>query len=132
MPYQDYADGVYLAAQASPKGGFAHFGALDVGNCLQIPGADGTNPIIVHQCPPRIRAGWLYDTGTWQLLAVEIDAIAARQRYMAALTVPEYYVLRHNCEHFRALRRDRLMGEQAASGHRVAGRRHGTDRRRGQ
>lgn len=99
MPYQGYADGVYLAAQASAKGGFAHFGVLDIGNCLEVPGADGINPIVVHQCPPRIRADWLYDTGTWQLLAVETDAIAARQRYTAALTVPDYHVLRHNCEH---------------------------------
>jgi len=100
MPYQDFADGVYLAAQPSRKGGFAHFGALDIGNCLEIPGADGINPIIVHQCPPRIRADWLYDTGTWQLLAVAADPAAALQRYKAALTNPDYYVLRHNCEHF--------------------------------
>lgn len=100
MPYQDYADGVYLASQPSTKGGLAHFAALDIGNCLQISGADGITPVLVHQCPPRICADWFYGTGTWQLLAVETNALAARQRYMAALTVPDYDVLRHNCEHF--------------------------------
>jgi hypothetical protein len=100
MPYQGYADGIYLAAQPSTKGVFTHFGTLDIGNCLQIEGADGIHPIIVDQSPPHIQASWLRETGTWQLLAVASDPTAARLRYLAALTSPHYYPLRHNCEHF--------------------------------
>ncbi len=100
MPYQGYPDGVYLAAQPSRKGVFVHYLVLDIGNRLEIPGADGLNPVVVHQSPPHIRADWFSDTGGCQLVAIAGDDAAARIRYQAALTNPDYYVLRHNCEHF--------------------------------
>lgn len=100
MPYQGYPDGVYLGTQSSRKGGFAHYLVLDIGNRLQVPAADGINPVAVHQCPPRIRADWFRDVGDCLLLAVASDEKAARLRYEAALTSPDYYLFRHNCEQF--------------------------------
>jgi hypothetical protein len=80
MLYQGYADGIYLAMQPVTKGAIAHFGVLDIGDKLPVPGADGINPIVVYQYPPRIRADWLSETGAWQLLAVATDTPAALQR----------------------------------------------------
>lgn len=99
MAYQGYSDGIYLAAQPSRKGGFAHFLVLDIGNRLEVPGADGMNPVIVHQTPPGIQAELFQGEGVW-LLAKATDDAAALQRYRAACTVPAYHFLRHNCEHF--------------------------------
>ncbi len=100
MSYQGYPDGLYLVVQKSPTKGVDHYGILDIGNNLEVTGADGINPVIVHQCPPGIRADWLQDTGTWNVLGKITDERYAIERYKAALANPTYDLFGHNCEHF--------------------------------
>ena len=100
MSYQGYPDGLYLVVQKSPTKGVDHYGILDIGNNLEVTGADGINPVIVHQCPPGIRADWLQDTGTWNVLGKITDERYAIERYKAALANPAYDLFGHNCEHF--------------------------------
>jgi hypothetical protein len=100
MSYQGYPDGLYLVVQKSPTKGVDHYGILDIGNNLEVTGADGINPVIVHQCPPGIRADWLHDTGTWNVLGKITDERYAIERYKAALANPAYDLFGHNCEHF--------------------------------
>lgn len=100
MFYQGYPDGLYLVVQKSPTKGVDHYGILDIGNNLEVTGADRINPVIVHQCPPGIRADWLQDTGTWNVLGKITDERYAIERYKAALANPAYDLFGHNCEHF--------------------------------
>jgi hypothetical protein len=100
VPYQNLADGLYLVTQRSAAKGVDHYGILDVGNRLRVPGADGTNPVVVHQCPPGIRADWLQDTGAWEVLGRITDEPYAVARYHTALANPAYDLFGHNCEHF--------------------------------
>lgn len=100
MPYQGRPDGLYLVMQKSPTKGVDHYGILDIGNKLLVQGADGINPVIVHQCPPSIRADLLEGTGTWNILGRITDEQYAIARYKAALADPAYNLFGHNCEHF--------------------------------
>jgi hypothetical protein len=100
VPYQGYPDGLYLVARPSAEKGVDHYGILDIGDRLKVPNADGINPIVVHQCPPSIRADWLQDTGIWQVLGQITDEPYPIQRYHAAIASPAYSFFGHNCEHF--------------------------------
>lgn len=100
MPYQGYPDGLYLVVQKSTAKGVDHYGILDIGNRLGVQGADGINPVIVHQRPPNIKAEWLQSTAAWNLLGRIPDEQYAIMRYRAALADPAYDLFGHNCEHF--------------------------------
>ena len=100
MSYQGYPEGLYLVVQKSTEKGVDHYGILDIGNRLGMPGADGINPVIVHQCPPGIRADWLQNTGAWSVRGKITDEPYAIERYKAALANPAYDLFGHNCEHF--------------------------------
>lgn len=100
MPYQGYLEGLYLVAQKSATKGVDHYGILDIGNRLAVQGADGINPVIVHQRPPSIQAEWLQGTGTWNVEGKITDERHAMARYRAALADPAYDLFGHNCEHF--------------------------------
>jgi hypothetical protein len=100
MPYQDYADGLYLATHWSANKRVEHFLILDIGNRLGIEGVDGSNPVVVHQCPPMIRTDWLQDVGACLLRTKIEDEAAAIERLHFALRNPQYALFFHNCEHF--------------------------------
>ena len=100
MPYQNLPDGLFLLKRPSPDKRVEHYGVLDVGNCLGIPEADGSHPVVVHQTPPSVRFDWLQDTSAWQILGHVIDEEAAITRLAAALSTPGYNLFGHNCEHF--------------------------------
>lgn len=100
MPYQNFADGLHLVKQRSAGKGVDHYGILDIGNRLQVQGADGINPVLVHQSPPGIQANWLQNTGAWKALGRIIDEPYAIARYHAALASSAYDLFGHNCEHF--------------------------------
>lgn len=100
MPYQGYLDGLYLVTQRSPGKAVDHYGILDIGDRLGVGGADGINPVIVHQSPPGIKAEWLQHTGEWRVLGPITDEPYAIERYKAALANPKYDLFGHNCEHF--------------------------------
>ena len=55
MPFQQFADGLYLLLQRSPSKGVDHYGILDVGNRLRSPIVP-IEPVVIHQTPPEIRA----------------------------------------------------------------------------
>jgi hypothetical protein len=99
MPYKGYPDGLYLLKQRSERKGVDHFGIADIGNCLKVAGADGINPVVVHQTPPCIRADWLRDTRPWRVLGRIVDESGAVARYHEALKNPTYWIW-NNCEHF--------------------------------
>jgi len=69
VPYQGFPDGLYLVMQRSVGKGIDHYGILDIGNRLGVRGADGINPVIVHQSPSGITADWLGQTPYERLLA---------------------------------------------------------------
>ncbi len=100
MPYQGFPDGLYLVMQRSVGKGIDHYGILDIGNRLGVRGADGINPVIVHQSPSGITADWLQDTRAWHVLGKITDEAYAIRRYHAALANPAYNLFGHNCEHF--------------------------------
>ena len=100
MPYQGLTDGLYLVMQRSPGKAVDHYGILDIGNRLAVGGADGINPVVVHQTPPGIKADWLQHTGEWRVLGRITDEPFAIARYRAALANPKYDLFGHNCEHF--------------------------------
>ncbi len=102
MPYQELSNGLYRIHQPAQKCGLKvdHYGILDIGNNLQIPGADREQPTVVHQTPPRIRADRLADTGPFSVVESIGDIEGARARLRNALQDPEYRVLKNNCEHF--------------------------------
>ena len=100
MPYQGHADGLYLVVQKSPTKGVDHYGILDIGNKLGVSGADGVNPVVVHQSPPGIKAEWLQATGTWNIRGKITEEHFAIARLKAALANPAYDLFGHNCEHF--------------------------------
>ena len=98
MPYQQFADGLYLLKQSSPSKGVDHYGILDVGNRLAYPSVD--QPVVVHQTPPAIRVDWLRSTGCWAVIARILDEPAAIGRIRTAMANPRYDLFGHNCEHF--------------------------------
>ena len=100
MPYQGYSDGLYLVAQKSEAKGVDHYGIMDIGNRIRHPGADGINPVIIHQTPPTIRIDWFQNTGVWRVLGAVADESFALQRLNAAFANPNYDLFGNNCEHF--------------------------------
>ena len=98
MPYEGFADGLYLLKQQSPSKGVSHYGILDVGNRLAYPNVD--QPIVVHQTPPAIRVDWLRSTGSWAVIGRIVDEGAAIGRLGTAMANPRYDLFGHNCEHF--------------------------------
>jgi hypothetical protein len=100
MPCQGLPDGLYLVKQSSAGKGVDHFGILDIGNLLGVPGADGINPVVVHQTPPRIRHDWFQNTGSWLALGRITDEPFAIARHRMALANPAYDLFGNNCEHF--------------------------------
>jgi hypothetical protein len=100
VPYQGYSDGLYLVAQKSEAKRVDHYGILDIGNRICLPGADGINPVIIHQTPPTIRIDWFQNTGVWRVLGAVADEPFALQRLNAAFTNPNYDLFGNNCEHF--------------------------------
>jgi len=100
MPYQEYSDGIYLLRRPAAAKPLDHYAVLDVGNRIGFINADGTQPVVVHQMPPRIRFDWLQDTGTWEVLGIVLDEEDAIRRLHLALQSPDYALFRHNCEHF--------------------------------
>jgi Lecithin retinol acyltransferase len=105
MPYHQpdgvvLADGLYVVKQKSKQKGVDHYGILDVGNRLRIPGVDGINPVIVHQTPPHIQASYLHQTGWWANHGRIADEAGAIGRLQAALGSPKYDLVFNNCEHF--------------------------------
>ena len=102
MPYKNYPDGLYLLKQASEKNGIAidHYGVADVGNVLRHPESDGSQPLVIHQTPPRIQINWLKDTGRWQVIGKVIDVKGAKARLREAFKNPAYNLFGNNCEHF--------------------------------
>jgi hypothetical protein len=99
MPYQGFADGLYLLKQKGAKG-VDHYGILDVGNRIGHPQADGRHPIVIHQTPPTIAMSWLQDTGAWTMAGRISDEADAIRRMRVALQKPGYDLFGHNCEHF--------------------------------
>ena len=100
MPYQQFADGLYLLKQNSQQKGVDHYGILDVGNRIELPKVDGSHPVVVHQTPPAVSLHWLQDTGVWDVLGKITDEQKAIQRMKKALENPKYDLFGHNCEHF--------------------------------
>lgn len=100
MPYQGYVDGLYLVKQRSAKKGCDHYGIVDIGNRTRHPRVDGHQPVVFHQVPPVLRADWLQDTGSWDVLARITDEAMAIERLKAAAGNPNYDLFGNNCEHF--------------------------------
>jgi hypothetical protein len=96
MPYQHLKDGLYLIKTRCREKGVDHYGILDVGNRLGLPGVNGIRPVIVHQTPPRIRFDWL--EGKWNVLGKIADEKMARERVRIALQDPKYALFGNNCE----------------------------------
>jgi hypothetical protein len=102
MPYQGHADGLYLVARRSPEKGVDHYGIVDIGNRFRLVGADGINPVVVHQRPPAIAAEWLKNAGPgdWRVLGKIGDEVYAIERLRQAAANPGYNLFGNNCEHF--------------------------------
>lgn len=100
MPYQQYSDGLYLLKQKSEAKGVDHYGILDVGNRINHPQIDGSNPVVIHQTPPSIKLDWLQNTGAWTVLGKITNEEDAKSRMNAAFQTPNYDLFGHNCEHF--------------------------------
>ncbi len=99
MPYQGVPDGLYLVKRRSEAKGVDHFGILDVGNRLGYPQA--SQPVVLHQVPPAVRADWLQNTaGPWTILGRILDEAGAINRINEAARNPRYDVLGNNCKHF--------------------------------
>jgi len=101
MPYQGFADGLYLLKQRSQAKGVDHYGILDVGNRIAHPEVNWRHPpVVIHQTPPRLRLDWLQNTGQWQALGRIDDEGGALARIQQAFQNPKYDLFGHNCEHF--------------------------------
>lgn len=102
MPYQGYPDGLYLAVRRSPEKAVDHYGIIDIGNRFRLAGADGINPVVVHQRPPAIAAEWLQHAGPgdWRILGKIGDEGYAIERLKQAVANPAYDLFGNNCEHF--------------------------------
>jgi hypothetical protein len=100
VPYQGYADGLYLLKQQSAGKGVEHYGILDVGNRLRHPQVNYPQPIVVHQTPPSLRLDWLQNTGAWSVLARIEPEQSAVDRIRKAFEDPKYDLFGNNCEHF--------------------------------
>src|SRR5438105_15521218 len=84
LPYQGWADGLYLVKRASPGKGVDHYAVLDIGNRLGC--AYAPYPIILEMVPPTVQANWLADA--WQVVVKAPDDAAAIARLHAALANP--------------------------------------------
>jgi hypothetical protein len=66
---------------------------------FRLKGADGVNPIVVHQSPPAIKFDLLQNTGGWFIVCKIEDEAAAIARLKFALRDPAYRLFWHNCQH---------------------------------
>jgi len=99
VPYQGYADGLYLVTQRSREKGVDHFAIIDIGNSFSLPEADGVNAVVVHLCRSGVVVEPLRHTGTWRVLEKITDEASAVERYHDAVADP-YKLFANNCEHF--------------------------------
>ena len=104
MPYQGLADGLYLAEQTGLKlKGYpvTHFGIIDVGNVLGIPGVDtDKGPTVIHQTPPEIQFEHIGGERPWEIMDRITDIDGAKARIAQGLEKPKYDIFTNNCEHF--------------------------------
>jgi hypothetical protein len=96
MPYQGWADGLYLVKRASPEKGVDHYAVLDIGNWLG--NAYAPYPVVVEMNTTGIHANWL--TSPWHVVAMATDERAALARLQQALANPNYALFGNSCEHF--------------------------------
>ena len=95
-----YQRGLYKVRQLGGSKKFAHYGILDVGNCLRRPGGSYFKPEVIHQIPPGIRSDTLHDFGPYKIVRKITDVEDAIRRYHLALNNPKYDLFGNNCEHF--------------------------------
>lgn len=101
VPYQGFPDGLYLLKQPSArKVGINHYGIWDIGNRIGLEGADGVNPVVVHQVLEGLRPEWFQDTGSWTVLGKITDEPGALHRLEISFRDPGYRLFDNNCEHF--------------------------------
>jgi len=120
MPYQHLLDGLYLIKTYCTRKGVDHYGILDIGNRLGIPGINGVRPVVIHQTPPRIRFDWL--EGKWIVVGRITDEPMAVERVRIALQDPEYALFGNNCEDVaRFIATGRKESTQVTTGLLIAG-----------
>lgn len=100
MPYQGYADGLYLIKRKSTQKGVDHYGVLDIGNRIHHPQVDGINPVVIHKGAEGIFIDWFQDTGSWNVIGKVTDEMSAIERLNLAFQNPQYDLFGNNCEHF--------------------------------
>lgn len=101
MPYKGWDDGLYLIKQPGIKTlDLDHYGIMDVGNRLGQSQGAYFRPLVVHLGPPAVRADWLEDLGSAQVLGRIYDEAGAIRRLNEAMQNPNYSAFDNNCEHF--------------------------------
>jgi hypothetical protein len=92
--------GLYKVRQEGGSKKVAHYGILDVGNCLRRPDGSYFDSVIIHQTPPGLRHDSLHDFGPFKVVRTIRDVEGAIRRYNQALENPRYDLFGNNCEHF--------------------------------
>lgn len=100
MGYERILDGMYLVVQRSERKGVVHEAILIAQRWFDDTFIDASDPIVVHQVPPRIRRDQALDTGPWMIVAKIADGAGAMRRLMVAIRTPNYHLLWNNCQHF--------------------------------
>jgi hypothetical protein len=78
--------------------GVKHFGVLDTGRWLALPGPAGFHAIVdLVAKGPQVQ--WVTDLGPWQVVGRARDPQGAAQRLRDVLANPVYDALANNCEH---------------------------------
>ena len=121
MPHEGLADGLHLARQTGLKvKGYpvTHYGIIDVGNALGIPGVETEKgPTVIHQTPPEIQFEHIGADPPWEITARVEDIEGAKCRTVEGLKTPEYNMFTNNCEHFaKYVARDSKVSGQVIAG----------------
>ena len=100
MPSQGYPDGIFLVRRQSELPGIAHYGVMDIGNCLNLYVTEGSIPVVIDLTQAGIALRSTLDITPWELMGQAEDEQAAAARLWEAIEDKTYRVLSNNCEHF--------------------------------
>jgi hypothetical protein len=121
MPYNNIADGLYLAQQPGIKAKgipVTHFGIIDIGNVLENPNVNSRKgPTVIHQTPPEVRCEYVSAERPWSITHQITDIHAAKSRIANAVKNKAYDLFGNNCEHFaRYIATDKKYSGQVVIG----------------